>query len=156
MDITIDVENYKLNVRAACIIIHNNKVLLHRDMKSDHYALLGGRIEIGEDSEKTIKREIQEELGKEIDIKGYISTVENFFEINNKKYHEYMFIYEADFKEEQDKKIVEPMENLEGKDYLKYEWIDLEKIDEYPLKPTVAKSILKERKYPIHKIHYDC
>lgn len=156
MDITIDVENYKLNVRAACIIIHNNKVLLHRDTKSDHYALLGGRIEIGEDSEKTIKREIQEELGKEIDIKGYISTVENFFEMNNKKYHEYMFIYEADFKEEQDKKIVEPMENLEGKDYLKYEWIDLEKIDEYPLKPTVAKSILKERKYPIHKIHYDC
>lgn len=156
MDITIDVENYKLNVRAACIIIHNNKVLLHRDMKSDHYALLGGRIEIGEDSEKTIKREIQEELGKEIDIKGYISTVENFFEINNKKYHEYMFIYEADFKEEKDKKIIEPMENLEGKDYLKYEWIDIDKIDEYPLKPTVAKSILKERKYPIHKIHYDC
>lgn len=156
MDITIDVENYKLNVRAACIIIHNNKVLLHRDTKSDHYALLGGRIEIGEDSEKTIRREIQEELGKEIDITGYISTVENFFEMNNKKYHEYMFIYEADFEEEEDKNIVEPMENLEGKDYLKYEWIDLDKIDDYPLKPTVAKSILKERKYPIHKIHYDC
>ena len=156
MDITVNVDDYLLNVRTSGILIHDNKILLHKNINEEHYALLGGRIEIGEDSEKTIKREIQEELGKEIDIKGYISTVENFFEINNKKYHEYMFIYEADFKEEKDKKIIEPMENLEGKDYLKYEWIDIDKIDEYPLKPTVAKSILKERKYPIHKIHYDC
>lgn len=156
MDITIDVEDYKLNVRAACVIIHNNKVLLHRDIKLNHYALLGGRIEIGEDSEKTIRREIQEELGKEIDITGYISTVENFFEMNNKRYHEYMFIYEADFKEQEDKNITETMKNLEGKDYLKYEWIDLDKIDECPLKPTVVKNILKEKKYPVHKIHFDC
>ena len=29
MDITIDVEDYKLNVRAAGVIIHNGKVLAH-------------------------------------------------------------------------------------------------------------------------------
>ena len=28
MDISIDLEDYKLNVRAACIIIHNNKVYI--------------------------------------------------------------------------------------------------------------------------------
>ena len=27
MDITIDVNDYKLNVRAACVIKHNNKIL---------------------------------------------------------------------------------------------------------------------------------
>ena len=85
MDITIDVEDYKLNIRAAGIIIHNNKLLTHRNVNSDHYALPGGRVEIGENSEETIKREILEETGKEIEIKGYISTIENFFEMNNQK-----------------------------------------------------------------------
>ena len=48
MDITIDIEDYKLNVRAAGIIIHNNKVLLHKNINENHYALIGGRVEIGE------------------------------------------------------------------------------------------------------------
>lgn len=46
MDITIDVEDYKLNVRAAGVIIHNGKVLAHRNINSNHYALIGGRVEI--------------------------------------------------------------------------------------------------------------
>ena len=43
MDITIDVDNYKLNVRAAGVMIHNGKILVHRNINSDHYALIGGR-----------------------------------------------------------------------------------------------------------------
>ena len=59
MDITIDVDDYKLNVRAAGVMTHNGKVLVHRNVNSDHYALIGGRVEIGENSEDTIKREIK-------------------------------------------------------------------------------------------------
>ena len=33
MDLTIDVEDYKLNVRAAGVIIHNNKVLVHKKIR---------------------------------------------------------------------------------------------------------------------------
>ena len=155
MDITIDVEEYKLNVRAAGIIIHNNKILTHRNIKSDHYALIGGRVEIGEDSEATLKREIMEEMGKEIEITGYISTIENFFEMDSKKYHEIMFVHKAEFKNEKDQKIEDTIKNIEGKDYLVYEWIPLEKIDEYPIKPKVVKEILKQGKFPIHKINKD-
>ena len=87
-DLTLDVEDYKLNIRAAGIIIHNGKVLVHRNTNSNHYALVGGRVEIGEDSVSTLKREIQEEMGKDIEIIGYISTIENFFEMEGFKYHE--------------------------------------------------------------------
>lgn len=45
------------------------------------------------------------------------------------------------------------MENIEGKDYLHYEWLDLDKIDEYKLLPVISKEILKERKFPVHKIN---
>lgn len=153
MDITIDVDDYKLNVRAAGVMIHNGKVLFYRNVNSDYYALIGGRVEIGESSEDTIKREIKEELGKDIKITKYISTIENFFEIKGSKYHEIMFVYGIEFINEEDKKIDYVMKNIEGKDYLQYEWIELDRIEEYTLLPKVLKEVLKENKFPIHKIN---
>ena len=75
MDIVLDLDEYKLNIRAAAVIIHNNKMLVHRNITVNYYGLVGGRVKIGEDSEKTVKREIQEEMGKEIETTGYISTI---------------------------------------------------------------------------------
>ena len=116
MDITLDVGNYKLNVRAAGVMIHNGKILVHRNVNSDHYALIGGRVEIGENSVDTIKREIKEELGKDIEIIGYISTIENFFEMKNSKYHEIMFVHKIEFINEDDKKIELFKEFVEAND----------------------------------------
>lgn len=153
MDITIDVKDYKLNVRSAGVIIHNGKILLHRNVNSGHYALIGGRVEIGESSTDTIKREIKEELGKDIKITGYISTIENFFEIKGSKYHEIMFVHKIEFTNEEDQKIEYTMQNIEGKEYLQYEWIDLDIIDEYQLLPKAMKDVLKENRFPVHKIN---
>ena len=155
MDLTLDVGEYKLNIRTAVVITHNGKVLAHRNLNKGHYALIGGRVEIGEDSEKTVKREVMEELGKEIEVKGYVSTIENFFEMKGSKYHEIMFIHKAEFTDEDDKKIECTMKNIEGKDYLQYEWLDLKKMDEYSLLPIAVKDILKENKFPVHKINND-
>ena len=155
MDLSIKMEDYKLNIRAAGIIFHNNRILVHRNVNEDHYALLGGRVELGENSEETIKREFKEELGKDVEIKGYISTIENFFEINGLKYHEIMFLYALEFVDNEDKLIDYTIKNIEGKDYLQYEWLDLNKIDEYVILPKVVKEILKEEKYPVHRINID-
>lgn len=153
MDITLDVEDYKLNIRAAGVIIHKGKILAHRNINSDHYALVGGRVQIGENSSKTVKREMQEELGKNVEITGYIATIENFFEMKGSKYHEILFVHQAEFINEDDKKIEYTLKNKEGKDYLQYEWIDLDKIEEYPLYPKTIQTILKEQKFPTHKIN---
>lgn len=155
MDLTIDVEDYKLNIRASVIIIHNGKFLAHRNVNSDHYALIGGRVQIGEDSATTVKREILEEMGKEIELTGYVSTIENFFELKGNKYHEIMFVHKAEFVDEEDKKIEDTIKNIEGHDYLQYEWIDINKIDEYNVVPKEIKGILKEMKFPVHKINND-
>jgi len=153
MDLTLDLGEYKLNIRAAGVIIHNNKILAHKNTNSDHYALIGGRVEIGENSEDTVKREIMEETGKEVETIGYISTIENFFEMQGKKYHEIMFIHKVEFINEQDKQIQETIKNIEGKDYLQYEWLDIEKIDQYNILPKIIKEILKEEKFPVHRIN---
>ena len=155
MDLTLDVEDYKLNIRAGGVIIHNNKILTHRNINKDHYCLPGGRIEIGESSEQTIIREIYEELGKEIEITGYLATIENFFEMEGKKYHEIFFIHRIEFRKEEDKKINYNMHNIEGKEYLQYEWLDLDKIEEYNILPKCLKEVLKSRNFPIHVINDD-
>ena len=152
-DLTLNVLDYKLNIRAAGIIIHNGKVLCHKNINSDHYALIGGRVEIGEDSATTLKREIKEEMGKEIEITGYVSTIENFFEMKDSKYHEIMFVHRAEFKNEEDKKIEYTIKNIEGEDFLQYEWLDIKKIDEYPIVPHSIKKILMEGKFPVHMIN---
>lgn len=153
MDITLDVEDYKLNIRAAGVIIHNGKILAHRNINSDHYALVGGRVKIGENSAKTVKREMQEELGKNVEITGYIATIENFFEMKGSKYHEILFVHQVEFIDDEDKKIKYTLKNREGKDYLQYERIDLNKIEEYPLYPKTIQTILKEQKFPTHQIN---
>ena len=153
MDLTIDVEDYKLNVRAAGIIIHNGKFLAHRNVNSDHYALVGGRVEIGEDSATTVVREVQEEMNKKIELIGYVATIENFFEMKGRKYHEIMFVHKAEFVDEDDKKIEETIKNAEGRDELQYEWIELDKIDEYNVVPGVIKDVLKEKEWPVHRVN---
>ena len=153
MDITLDVEDYKLNIRSAAVIIHNNKLLVHKNINSDHYSLIGGRVEIGEDSEHTVKREIKEEIGKDVDITGYIATIENFFKMKGKKYHEILFIHKAEFNNDKDKLIQETLKNVEGKDYLRYEWLDLNNIQDYPLRPCEVKKVLEEKVFPVHKIN---
>ena len=76
MDLTLDVEDYKLNIRSAGVIIHNNKILTHKNVNKNHYSLPGGRVEIGENSEETVIRELHEELEKNTVITGDIATID--------------------------------------------------------------------------------
>lgn len=157
MDLSLMVgDEYKLNIRAAGIIIHDNKILLHRNKQDEHYCIVGGRIQIGEDSKTTVEREMEEEIGKKVKVKNFFATVENFFtDSEGIKFHEFMFIYKAEFVNEEDRKIDYTLKNLEGQGYLQYEWIDIDKIDEINLQPKILKKIIKDGKYPIHKIYID-
>lgn len=154
-DLAIKIDSYKLNIRAAGVIIHNGKILLHKGETANHYALLGGHVRIGENSQDTVKREIQEELGKEIEITGYISTIENFFELKGIKYHEIMFVYKAEFCNEEDKKIEYTMKNMEGgiESDIHYEWIKIDELEKYPLKPQKIINAIKNGEYPVHLIN---
>lgn len=156
MDLSIGLEDTMLNIRAGAIIIHNNKLLTHKDTrKNSHYCIPGGRIQLGENSEVTIKREIMEEMQMNIEIKGYIGTVENFFILNEKKYHEIFFVYNAEFTDEQNKKVNTSISNKEGKDYLIYEWIDVDKIEKYNIVPKCLKEIIKGNRKNAHIINDD-
>lgn len=155
-DLTFDLEGGRFNCRAAGIIIHGGKVLFHKNPADVYYALIGGRVKIRESSDKSVKREIKEELGKEVEIKEYMASVENFFELDNKKFHEILFVYRAEFKNDEDKKILETLHNVENtkKDkVVQYEWLSLNELDKYDIRPSVIKEVLKNGNYPCHLIN---
>lgn len=150
-DLTLNVEDYKLNIRVAGILEHKDYILLHKCKNKDYYALIGGRIKIGETSEEAIKREILEETGKEVEIVKYIATIENFFKEESQKYHEINFIYQLKFKEENEN--IEKIENKEGKKYIEYKWISKKEIENIKILPQPLKEIINNNLYPIHKIN---
>lgn len=157
-DLTIYLNDGILNCRAAAIINHDDKILFHKNIAEDHYALIGGRVQLGESSDDTIKREILEELGKEIELTGYICTVENFFDHEGKTFHEIMFVHKAEFVNEKDKKIIDTIQNIEeaeiakGK-YVQYEWINIKDIDKYEIRPEIIKNVLKKNIFPVHVVN---
>ena len=77
---------------------------------------------------------------KKIEIKEYAATIENFFEVEKKKYHEIYFLYRIEFLDDEDKKIDYTMHNMEGKEYLQYKWLELDKIDEYDISRVSSSS----------------
>ena len=105
MDITIDVGGYRLNVRAGVVIMHNSKILLHRNINSDHYAMIGGRVEDGETPLDAAIRECHEELSDSCKFdESLFELVMDFDEIATSdgvtKIHFYVFKYNGELKDE--------------------------------------------------------
>lgn len=81
-------------ISSRAVIIENGKVLtmFRRKTKNgiteEYYVVPGGGIEAGETLEENVKRELSEELNVEIEIIGYLGTIEydtniaNFFHCN--------------------------------------------------------------------------
>lgn len=78
-DLTIRDNDSMLNIRVSGIIIKENKVLMVRNICSQYIYSLGGRLKFGESAEQGVVREVEEEVGRrlEVDRLGFIH--ENFF-----------------------------------------------------------------------------
>jgi 8-oxo-dGTP pyrophosphatase MutT (NUDIX family) len=79
--------------RVAGLLIQDDHILVQRAVGDDFWALPGGRAEIGETSEQTLIREMQEELDRDISISRLLFSVESFFDWRGKSVHELSLIY---------------------------------------------------------------
>ena len=66
-----------------------------------------------------------------------------------------MFLHFAEFTNEDDKKIEETIKNIEGREDLEYRWLDLDKIQEYEIRPEVMKKVLSDKVFPVHVVNDD-
>lgn len=86
---------------AICVFRHQNRILVFEGYdsvkKEIFYRPLGGSIEFGEHSSKTVTREIKEELGAEICNLSFLGSIENIFSFNDRAGHEFVQVYDAEF-----------------------------------------------------------
>jgi 8-oxo-dGTP pyrophosphatase MutT (NUDIX family) len=78
----------RFNYRIVGVAIHDGLVLLHRAGDEPFWTLPGGRAEMGEAAEQTIRREIREELSTDVEVLRLLWLVENFFDYDGVSYHE--------------------------------------------------------------------
>lgn len=156
MDVTMIMENVKFNYRVAGIIRNKDKILLHKCKTDEFYALPGGKIMINEDSKEALKREVIEEMGKEIILKDLFSVVENFFSLKSQRYHEVLIIHNAvindKLSDEEKIKIV----GIEKRGDLEFIWKSINELKNTDLRPVAIKDlILKNDNETKHLINID-
>ena len=146
-DLSIMIDNVKFNYRAGLLIEKNGKVLVECNPEIDFVTLPGGRVKTLESSFEALKREIYEEMQikikkEEVNMKA---VIENFFEMDNKKYHELYFLYKIKV-ESGDTRFKEEMKNVDSKASY-YKWVKKDKLAEVNLLPVVLREIVKKNKF---------
>ena len=152
MDIKFEKDDYKFNVRSSCIIKdkkHEKVLLTYMRAIKDHNAFLlpGGRLEILENSEEGILREIKEEVGLNLDYK-LVSIEENI--VKDTKFHMIEFIFYTEIDN------FEMLTNLDD-GWDKFEIVEIKDIDNYDIRPKSVKNLIKENSYNeiYHNVNYD-
>ena len=152
MDIKFEVDGFSFNVRSSCIIkdkMHKKVLLTNMRAITDHEAFLlpGGRLNLLENSQDAIKKEIQEELGIMLEYR-LVSIEENIVEKN--KFHMLEFVYYAEI---EDFSIIKTFDD--GWD--KFKVFDIKNIDNVDIRPKSIKEIIQKEIYEniTHHINYD-
>lgn len=91
--IAFDRNNTRFQYRIAGVAWHNGSVLLHKTEKEPFWSFPGGRAEFGESSGETLKREMMEEIGTEVEVGRLLWFVENFFRYEQRDFHEIGLYY---------------------------------------------------------------
>lgn len=141
-DLSVMIENVKFNYRAGLLIEKGNKVLVECNPEIDFVTLPGGRVQTLESSMDALKREIKEEMNIDLDsdrIKMR-ALIENFFEMDEKKYHELYFLYK--FKvTSKDTEFKKDMKNMDSKASY-YKWVKKEDLERENLLPVVLRDLV--------------
>ncbi|HEL1624741.1 TPA: NUDIX domain-containing protein [Streptococcus suis] len=128
MDFRTRHDNQIFGVRATGLVVQDEKLYLVKSPEGKYYTL-GGAIQLGETTEEAVLREMQEEIGIEVELGPLAFIDENQFTLQEKSYHQIEFLY-----------IVTPLSNPatnleEGNSVRQCEWVtfaDLEKLDLNP------------------------
>ena len=102
------------------VIVNNGSILFQKRENDPVWALPGGKVAILEKGEQTIQRELEEEIGEKVEVSSLFDVKENFFEYNDEKYHEYMFMYLASLKKDSKLKDSKFFDGIEKQKHLKY------------------------------------
>ena len=132
--------DFRFNARTSAVIYNKDlsKVLLFNVEGRNFYMLPGGRIEELEESIDTIKREIKEEIGWDNITYTFLALSEEFVTDKGYNNHQINIIYKGIYNDE----IKETtFKGLEG-DWINFEWVDVNKINNYKIFPKGIDAVI--------------
>lgn len=131
------------NYRTCGVISDGKRILVHKRKDDDFWALIGGRVQMLEPSDCALKREIEEELGEDVEIKRLLWMVENFFGFGDKHYHEISTIYLVNL--EKESWILNQKDSFNGVEgeRLIYKWFNFDELNSLDIRPSFLKEKLK-------------
>jgi len=133
-------------------------VLLHRAGDELFWTLPGGRAEMGEAAEHTIRREMREELSTDVEVHRLLWFVENFFDYDGLSYHEIALYFLIRFPADSQPLALRAFESTDGNATLHFQWWPLEDdtLARLPLVPSFLASGLRNLPASVtHVVHRD-
>lgn len=155
-DIEFKSDTQKFKYRVNGIVINNDKLLTIKMKNNISYCLPGGHVELGEDSQSAILREMLEEIGTSVAIIKELAVVENFYlDKKNFQTHEISFYYIVN-PQNFDKISLPKYERKENdKGEIKihnFEWLDISLLKDYDFRPEFLKEKLISKDYTFEHI----
>jgi ADP-ribose pyrophosphatase YjhB (NUDIX family) len=157
-------DGMRFNYRVAAICRHDDHVLIQRAVTDELWAMPGGRCELGEPSDVTIRRELAEEIGVVATIGRLLFVVESFFTLNGEDRHELCFYYDVSFPANHPlydrthaHRGIAAAETDEQEDVaLIFRWFPVEELVDVPLYPTFLRTALRNVGAETrHVVHWD-
>lgn len=125
----------EIEIIARAVIRRNNMILLAHKKGENNTFLPGGHVNYGEYTEEALKRELLEEIGIEVKVKGFMGIIEyQYKEYNGNHHHEINFIY-----------MVETLNKIKSREtHISFQWCEIGKLDEKTLLPDILTKLIKE------------
>ena len=93
--IVLDAGAWRFQYRVGAVMIRDGHVLLMKMSSDAWWFVPGGRVEAGEPAKPALEREVREELGVAGRVGRLLWMIENFFPVNERRYHEIGLYFEV-------------------------------------------------------------
>lgn len=143
--------------RVAAVIVHRERVLLHRAAGDRFWSLPGGRVELLEPAAVALRRELREETGSEARVGRLLWVAENFFPGADGPVHEVGFYFAAQLAD--DDPLLDPDRihlGDEGGTELRFRWFERRATPQLRIYPSFLRGgLLELPSAPLHLVHED-
>ena len=152
-DIMYKLNDHAFNTRVVGLLIRDKKLLMAQMQGDDFWTLPGGKIRHFESSNDAVVREFEEEIGGKFETKRLLTIIENFFEMDEEKWHQFIFVYELND--------IEKVPFFQGERKIKdadgvYRWFDIDDLQDEKIKPNVLRNLLNNiPKQLEHSVNFD-
>lgn len=144
-DILLKMNHGIFSYRAAGICIQGGSVLLQRPEGDEGFAFPGGHVVFGETGERTLIRELREEIGADIEVGELKWVGEIFFPWGEKPCHQICLYYRVTIAGGNVPRtgMFRGQEHLKDRSFgLEFHWIPLEDIEKITLYPANCAELL--------------